>query len=88
MWFWYPARALELLGYTSPWIMQRETLHCYRLTDRNDYDEEAIWSLVQRHGGFIAIRPNYIDFWMAAPWDELLIIAYPNLERRPEQDRH
>jgi hypothetical protein len=86
MWFWYPAVIAGLFGYIS--TCPADIMHCYRLTDRNDYDEQAIWRLVQSHGGCIDVGPKYLDFWMAAPWDHLLIMTLPNLERRPELDRH
>ena len=61
-------------------------LVCYRLAYRAEYDEELVWALVQRHGGHISIRQDCIDFWIAPEWQELLILAFPDLERRPSQD--
>jgi len=87
MWFWCPVAPAVLCGciLNCRRVMH---LHCYRLKDRNDYDEESIWALVQRHGGYISIKYDHIDFWIAEPWDSLLVIAYPDLERHPELDYH
>jgi hypothetical protein len=60
--------------------------HCYRLGYRSDYDSEAVWELVQRHGGFLSIRVDVIDFWIAPDLASLLVIAYPDLERRADLD--
>jgi hypothetical protein len=61
-------------------------LKCYRLGYRCSYDEELVWSLVQRHGGFISIRGDCIDFWISPEWELVLNIAFPDLERRPDLD--
>ena len=60
--------------------------HCYRLGYSCDYDSEAVWALVQRHGGFLSIRVDVIDFWIAPDLASLLVIAYPRLERRVDLD--
>lgn len=61
-------------------------LKCYRLGYRAAYDEELVWALVQRHGGFISIKQDVIDFWIAPAWETILVMAFPDLERRPELD--
>jgi hypothetical protein len=61
-------------------------LKCYRLGYRCDYDEESVWALVQRHGGYISIKQDVIDFWCEPSWESLLVLAYPSLERRPDLD--
>lgn len=61
-------------------------LKCYRLTERNSYDEEAVWALVQRHGGELAVTALWIDFWLAPQWTSLLLMMFPNLEQRCERD--
>lgn len=61
-------------------------LRCYRLGYRADYDEEAVWALVQRHGGHISIRQDSIDFWIHRDWEPILVLAFPDLERRPDLD--
>lgn len=62
------------------------TLVCYRLNYRASYDEEMVWSLVQRHGGHIAIRQDCIDFWLEPQWEIVLNIAFPDLVRMPDLD--
>ena len=66
--------------------MRDTRLFCYRLNYRSSYDEEMVWSLVQRHGGSISIRNDCIDFWIAAEWEIVLVIAFPDLERRRDLD--
>ena len=61
-------------------------LCCYRLDYRSAYDEELVWSIVQRYGGYIGICPSYIDFWLAPEWSVVLVLSFPDLERRPELD--
>jgi hypothetical protein len=63
-----------------------ETFHCYRLGYRSDYDEELVWALVQRHGGFLSIRVDVIDFWIHPQWETFLLMAFPDLERREDLD--
>lgn len=59
---------------------------CYRLTARLDYDEELIWSYVQRTGGSLSIRGDCIDFWIPGSARLFLICAWPDLEPRPDQN--
>ena len=66
--------------------MKDSVLKCYRLGYRAAYDEEMVWALVQRHGGHISIRQDCIDFWIAAEWEIVLVMTFPDLERRPELD--
>jgi hypothetical protein len=66
--------------------MIEPVLLCYRLNYRCDYDEELVWSLVQRHGGHVSIRQDCIDFWIHRSWELVLNIAFPDLERRPDLD--
>ena len=61
-------------------------LCCYRLDYRASYDEEAVWALVQRHGGHISIRQDCVDFWIHRDWEPILVLAFPDLQRRPELD--
>lgn len=62
------------------------SLRCYRLDYRASYDEEMVWSLVQRHGGRIEVRRDCIDFWIDSAWEPLLTLAFPDLVRHPELD--
>ena len=59
---------------------------CYRLNYHCLYDEESVWELVQRHGGFLSIRQDCIDFFMEPQHSLLLILAFPLLQRRSELD--
>lgn len=61
-------------------------LVCYRLDYRANYDEELVWALVQRHGGHISIRGDCVDFWIHPRWEALLVIAFPDLQRRADLD--
>lgn len=67
--------------------MTETLLHCYRLGyGAEHYDEEAVWALVQRHGGFLSIRMDCIDFWIPRCYESLLVLAYPKLVRQPALD--
>jgi hypothetical protein len=59
---------------------------CYRLTYRHSYDEEAIWAFVQRHQGYLSIRQDCIDFYLAREYTALLLLSWPSLEHRAQQD--
>ena len=61
-------------------------LKCYRLDYRSMYDEESVWSLVQRHGGHLSIRVDYILFWLDPQWEVVLNISFPELRRIPSED--
>ena len=61
-------------------------IKCYRLESRCDYDEEMVWKLVQRHGGWIAIRGDCIDFWIHESWEVVLLLAFPGLIRKQDFD--
>lgn len=61
-------------------------LKCYRLDYRSSYDEEMVWALVQRHGGMISIRVDSILFWIDPSWEVVLVMAFPDLERRVDLD--
>lgn len=57
-------------------------LCCYRLDSLIAYDEEQIWSLVQRHGGSLSIRGDCIDFWIPQQYQTVLVLAFPGLRRQ------
>ncbi len=61
-------------------------LRCYRLNYRASYDEELVWALVQRHGGYVAVFPDYIDFWISPEWEIVLNLTFPDLQRVPARD--
>jgi hypothetical protein len=50
------------------------------------YDEELVWSLVQRHGGHLSIRVDHILFWLAPEWEVILNISFPDLRRISSED--
>lgn len=62
------------------------TLVCYRLDYRSSLDEELVWELVQRHGGYISIGPVSVDFWIDPQYATLMALAFPQLVPRPNQD--
>ncbi len=66
--------------------MIEPVLCCYRLDYKSRYDEELVWSLVQRHGGHISIRGDCIDFWIHRDCEVVLVLAFPDLTRRPDLD--
>lgn len=61
-------------------------ISCYRLDYRSSYDEELVWSLVQRHGGLISVRGDCIDFWIESQWELVLNLAFPDLIRLQDLD--
>ncbi len=61
-------------------------LKCWRLDYRATYDEEMVWALVQRHGGHLSIRGDYILFWLRPEWEVVLVLAFPDLRRVPAED--
>lgn len=62
-------------------------LLCFRLQAwSQDYDEEAVWAFVQRHGGFLSIRQDSIDFWIHERYQVLMLLAWPDLDRIPALD--
>jgi len=61
-------------------------LCCYRLDALMPYDEESVWSLVQRHQGYLSIRGDCIDFWIPAQYQTVLVLAYPRLRRQWQLD--
>ena len=61
-------------------------LVCYRLDSSMSYDEELVWSYVQRHGGCISLRGDCRDFWIDPLYSSWLVIAWPRLRRLPDRD--
>lgn len=62
------------------------TYYCYRLTVYEPYDEEDVWAFVQRHGGYMSIRNDVIDFWIPRQYLSLMLLAYPELVRQHNLD--
>ena len=60
---------------------------CYRYQAwAHDYDEEEVWAFVQRHGGYISVRQDCIDFFIPVQYRCLFELAYPDLSRQPGLD--
>lgn len=62
-------------------------LYCYSLPYFIDYDVEAIWELVQRHGG--SVHPQAAgtyDFYIHRDWAVMLVLAFPLLRRQHQKD--
>ena len=66
--------------------MKESVLLCFRLHARVSYDEEIVWAYVQRAGGHLSIRGDVIDFWVPKHAVLLLLCAWPDLERRAQDD--
>jgi len=63
------------------------TIVCYRYQAwTHDYDCEAVWSFVQRHGGHISIRNDCIDYFVPVQYQVLFALAYPELSRQYNLD--
>ncbi len=62
-------------------------LLCYRYHAWDtDYDEELIWSDVQRWGGHLSIRQDCIDFWVPERYSVFFALKYPDLVRQSSLD--
>lgn len=62
-------------------------LVCYRYYAWDtDYDSEAVWQFVQRHGGHISVRPDSIDFYIPRRYQVMFELAYPDLVRQRSLD--
>jgi hypothetical protein len=60
---------------------------CYRLSYYMTHDPEAVWELVQRHGGYISVQHGgHYEFYLARDLRWLLILAFPQLVHQPEKD--
>jgi hypothetical protein len=62
------------------------SLLCYRLDSSMPYDEEAIWSFVQRHRGQLSIRGDCIDFWIPVEYQSMFVCAWSGLRRMRSLD--
>ena len=63
------------------------TVACYRYQAwAHDYDCEAVWRFVQRHGGYISIRNDSIDYFVPVEYRVLFELAYPDLIRQYNLD--
>ena len=65
----------------------RTDLLCFELNYNDPYDPEAIWSLVQRHSGYV--EPGHggqYHFYIHRDYSSLVYLAWPGLKRRPSRD--
>ncbi len=63
------------------------TIVCYRYQAwTSDLDCESVWAFVQRHGGYISIRRDCIDYIIPVRYQVLLALAYPELTRQSNLD--
>jgi hypothetical protein len=79
------------IGFLTPnrdiYTMHEPDLYCYKLSYNMPYDPEAIWSLVQRHGGFISVHPGgHYEFLIPRDYSVFLIMAFPLLSRQRQKD--
>lgn len=62
-------------------------LLCYRYYAwDSEFDEEAIWSDVERWGGSLSIRGDCIDFWVPVKYASFFVLKYPDLSRQSQLD--
>ena len=61
-------------------------LVCYRLWYWADTEYEAVWALVQRHGGYLRIGPDHCDYWITRDYESLIVLAFEELVRQPNLD--
>ena len=67
--------------------MSVPAFYCYTLPYYIDLDPEAVWALVQRHGGSLA--PQFggtYDYYIPREYALILTIAYPELRRQHQKD--
>jgi hypothetical protein len=63
------------------------TILCYRYQAwAHHYDCESVWAFVQRHGGYMSIRNDAIDYFLPVEYRVLFEIAYPELNRQYNLD--
>ena len=63
------------------------TIVCYRYQAwTSDLDCELVWAFVQRHGGYISIRNDCIDYFIPIRYQLLFALAYPELVRQYNLD--
>ena len=66
--------------------MREADLLCYTLAYYIDYDEESVWSLVQRHQGHVQPGRDCYQFWIPREYQSILVLAYPKLIRSDARD--
>lgn len=61
-------------------------LLCYRLRSSDEDLRDRVWLYVERAGGHMSIAIDHIDFWVPPRAATFLMLAWEELERRPELD--
>ena len=62
-------------------------IFCYQLPYFVLYDPEAIWELVQRHGGSVSyLNGGQYDYYIDRSYASILILAFPQLRRQYQKD--
>ena len=60
---------------------------CYRYQAwSHDYDCELVWAFVQRHGGYISVGIDSVDYYLPVEYCCLFQLAYPELTRQYNLD--
>ena len=63
------------------------TVVCYRYQAwTTDLDCESVWAFVQRHGGYLSIRNDCIDYFLPVQYQVLFALAFPELTRQYNLD--
>ena len=63
-----------------------EPLRCYRWTSTMSVDPDIVGLYVQRAGGRFEPRGDTVLFWVPERARAMLVLAWPDLERRADQD--
>ena len=62
-------------------------IFCYQLAYWMPYDPELVWSLVQRHAGYMSVLPaGYYEFYIDRDYASILVLAFPRLRRQYQKD--
>ena len=62
-------------------------LFCYQLSYWHSYDPEAVWELVQLHGGSLSyLNGGQYDFYIDRQYASILVLAFPMLRRQYQKD--
>ena len=59
---------------------------CFRLRSTDSDLQDRVWLYVERAGGHMSIRQDCIDFFVPPRAVSFLVLAYDELERRPDLD--
>ena len=73
------------MQYTD--AIQEPDVFCYQLAYWMSYDPELVWSLVQRHAGYMSVLPaGYYEFYIDRDYASILVLAFPQLRRQYQKD--